>query len=127
MREKKKVYEEYGAKECIILDVPGQPHGREVAPAQFADDMIFSVVKISHFYMVVTTYRKTCIPHIESSQLSETLVKLEQSNTTTHLCSNRGGPPVLHHQNPESLLAPQVPVAMPPAEAAAEFWDLPAA
>lgn len=65
------------SKECIILDVPGQPHGREVAPAQFADDMIFSVVKISHFYMVVTTYRKTYIPHIESSQLSETFVKLE--------------------------------------------------
>ena len=49
-----------------------------------------------------------------------------QSNTAIHLCSNRGGPPVLHHQSPESLLVPQVPAAMPPAEAAAEFWGSPA-
>lgn len=52
------------SKECIILDVPGQPHGREVTPAQFANDMVFSVVKISHFHMVVTTYRKTYNPEI---------------------------------------------------------------
>lgn len=55
------------------------------------------------------------------------LHKKVQSNTAIHLCSNREGPPVLHHQSPESLLVPQVPVVMPPAEAAAEFLDLPVA
>lgn len=63
------------SKECIILDVPGQPHSREVTPAQFADDMVFSIVKITHFHMVVTAYRKTYFPQTESCQLSETLVK----------------------------------------------------
>lgn len=53
--------------------------------------------------------------------------KRMQNNTVIHLCSNHGGPPVLHHQSPESLLVPQVPVVMPPAEAAVEFLDLLAA
>lgn len=55
------------------------------------------------------------------------LHKRTQNYTAIHLCSNHGGLPVLHHQSPESLLAPQVPAAMPPAEAAVEFLDLRAA
>lgn len=65
---------------------------------------------VSLFESLVSFYTKEC-----------------KNNTATHLCSNRGGPPVLHHQSPESLLVPQVPVVMPPAEAAVEFLDLPAA
>lgn len=53
--------------------------------------------------------------------------KTTQNYTANDLCSNHGGLPVLHHQSPESLLAPRVPAVMPPAEAAVEFLDLPAA
>lgn len=50
------------SKVFIILDVPGEPHGREVTPAQFPDYMVFSIVKISYFYMVVATYmRRRCM------------------------------------------------------------------
>lgn len=41
------------SKYFFVLDVPGEPHGGEVSPAQFPDDMVFSVVKVSYFHVVV--------------------------------------------------------------------------
>ncbi len=43
------------SKVFLVLDVPGEPHGGEVSPAQFPDYMVFSVVKVSYFHVVVAT------------------------------------------------------------------------
>lgn len=43
------------SKAFLVLDVPGEPHGWEVSPAQFPDNMVFSIVKVSYFHMVVAT------------------------------------------------------------------------
>lgn len=49
--------EEKDGGAVVILYVPGEPHGGEVTPAQFADHMVFPIVEITNFHMVVATYK----------------------------------------------------------------------
>lgn len=46
----------------FLLDIPGQPHGGEVSPAQFTNNVIFSIVKVSYFHMMVATYKNNIRP-----------------------------------------------------------------
>lgn len=47
-----------------LLDVPGQPHSGEVAPAQLTDHMVSSIEKIPNLHMVISTCpRKDGITH----------------------------------------------------------------
>lgn len=59
-------------KVVVILDVPGEPHGGEVTPAQFPDHVVFPIVEITNFHVVVATYNRRSM----------------QIRQITHLCSS---------------------------------------
>lgn len=53
--QKKKHELQICSKVFLILNIPGEPHGGEVSPAELPNYMVFSIIKVSYFHMVVAT------------------------------------------------------------------------
>lgn len=87
-----------------LLDVPGQPHSGEVAPAQFTDHMVSSIEKIPDLHMMISTCpRKDRITLTHKPTNGCCNVGVRQEKERLYPCSSHWGLPVHHHQSPGSL------------------------